>query len=141
LNLKRLNPEESFKLMQEEGYTYLDVRTPEEFSAGHPEGSYNIPWALRDPATAQMTPNADFLSVVEATFPKDARLLLGCRSGGRSTSAANVMFSAGYTDLVENYAGWVAHKDGTQGWASTDLPAGEGTPEERSYETLKKNVS
>ena len=51
-----------------------------------------------------MTPNAEFLAVVEALYPKDARLVLGCRSGQRSMRAADVLSGAGYTGLVAKRA-------------------------------------
>ncbi|MFT5292097.1 MAG: rhodanese-related sulfurtransferase [Planctomycetota bacterium] len=51
----------------------IDVRTPEEFAAGHVPGAYNVPFIFR---TAQgAIPNADFVSVLEANFAKDASLV------------------------------------------------------------------
>ena len=36
MDVKRIDPEEARVLLDsEEGYTYLDVRTEEEFAAGH----------------------------------------------------------------------------------------------------------
>jgi rhodanese-related sulfurtransferase len=64
-----------------EGATLLDVRTPEEFAAGHVDGARNIPvqvlgGRLRD-------------------VPK-GRVVVYCRSGGRSASAAALLRQAGY---------------------------------------------
>jgi hypothetical protein len=59
-----------------EGWICLDVRTPEEFRAGHVAGAWNIPFALRDRA-GRMAPNLEFVAVVKRMFPSDARLVLG----------------------------------------------------------------
>ena len=41
--MSRISPAEAFAKMKDEGFTYVDVRTPEEFEAGHPEGARNVP--------------------------------------------------------------------------------------------------
>ena len=93
--VKRVSPDEALALMQEEGYVYLDVRSVPEFEAGHPEGAYNVP--LLDMGPQGMTPNPAFLQVVQAHFPKDAKLVVGCKAGGRSLSAASLLEANGYT--------------------------------------------
>lgn len=35
------------------GYAYLDVRTPQEFAAGHVPRAVNVPWVRRDAATGR----------------------------------------------------------------------------------------
>ena len=59
-----------------EVWIYVDVRTPEEFHAGHVAGAWNVPFALRDRA-GRMAQNAEFLAVLKRIFPSDARLVLG----------------------------------------------------------------
>src|SRR4029450_1350588 len=78
----RVSPEEARQMMDEEAYVYVDVRAIPEFEAGHPEGAYNVP--LLHARAGTMLPNPDFLAVMQRHFPKDARLVVGCRSGGRS---------------------------------------------------------
>ena len=39
---RRLDPQASHSLLTQ-GWTYLDVRTVEEYSACHPSGAWNIP--------------------------------------------------------------------------------------------------
>jgi rhodanese-related sulfurtransferase len=100
----------------ESGYKYLDVRTPEEYSAGHVNGSVNIPVWLRDQATGQMAANPGFVDTVETQFPnKDTKLCLGCLSGKRSEQAAAMLTDAGYSDLVNM-------SEGYQGWCAAGLP-------------------
>lgn len=141
VNLKRYNVPESNALMQEQDYIYIDVRTPEEFEAGHPEGAFNIPVNLRDPELGRMIPNEEFVSIVEAHFAKDAKLLLGCRSGVRSTRAAMMLDAVGYTDLAENYPGWMGARDGSPGWSLCDVPQATGQPDGRSYSALVQTKS
>ena len=111
--------------MKHEAFTYVDVRTEEEFAGGHPEGAVNVPWMLA--GASGMEPNHDFLAVMEKTFAKDAPLVLGCKSGNRSARAARALATAGFTRMFDQRAGW----DGLRGsfgeltepgWSRTDLP-------------------
>lgn len=140
MSVKEATPEESSRLVQEERYVYLDVRTEAEFEQGHPPGAYNVPVIFRDD-TGQPEPNTDFLSVVEAHFPRDTKFVLGCRSGGRSARAQQMLLHAGYGEVVNNLHGWEGRTDwdGTflPGWSKTELPVETGQPEERSYTSLK----
>jgi len=55
------------------GSLLIDVRTPEEFSAGHVPGAYNVPFLFRGPSGA--APNPEFASTLERHFGKDAALV------------------------------------------------------------------
>lgn len=94
----------------EQGYTYADVRTPEEFIAGRPPGAVNIPFMLR--TLEGMQPNPEFLQAWKETFPDPtAPIVVGCKSGNRSARACAVLVQEEYADLVDNscgYDGWVA---------------------------------
>jgi phage shock protein E len=59
----------------EAGLVILDIRTPEEFAAGHIDGAINIDFK-----------SADFGSGLDA-LDKTKPCLMHCRSGGRSTAA------------------------------------------------------
>ena len=75
-----LEPRACHKLVSEDGWTYIDVRTPDEFSAGHPVGAQNIPFALIGPGG--MMPNPMFLQVMGALYSKDSKLVVeGPREG------------------------------------------------------------
>uniref|UniRef100_A0A2P2K0Q4 Uncharacterized protein MANES_01G151800 n=1 Tax=Rhizophora mucronata TaxID=61149 RepID=A0A2P2K0Q4_RHIMU len=50
------------------GHRYLDVRTPEEFSAGHAVGAINVPYMYR--VGSGMTKNPNFLEDVSSNFGK-----------------------------------------------------------------------
>ena len=140
-NIKRVSPADAKQLL-DDGYVYLDVRSEPEFAAGHPAGAVNVP--LMHAGPRGMTPNPEFLAVVEALYPKDARLVLGCRSGQRSMRAADVLQGAGYTGLVDQRAGF----DGTRdtfgqvteaGWGQAGLPVETTTPG-GSYGELKQRA-
>ncbi|MGC4070463.1 MAG: rhodanese-like domain-containing protein [Polyangiaceae bacterium] len=91
-----VTPEEA-KALLDEGYVYLDVRSEPEFEAGHPPKAINVP--LQHAAAGGMVPNDDFLAVVEANLAKDARVVIGCKAGGRSRRAAEILSAAGYENL------------------------------------------
>lgn len=63
----------------------LDVRTPEEFVAGHVPGAVNIPY--------------DRLASRIAEVPKDRDVVLYCRSGRRAGLAAETLAAGGYKRL------------------------------------------
>lgn len=67
---------------------WIDVRDPNEFSAGHVEGAINIPHTEIASGIGAVTEN------------KDADLYLYCRSGRRSGLAANVLREMGFTNVV-----------------------------------------
>lgn len=140
--VKRISPEEARTLMDEQGYAYLDVRSVPEFEAGHPRGAYNIPLAHLGPGGGGMAPNFDFLTVVQKTFPKDSKLVVGCKSGGRSLQAAMILLSSGYADLIDQRCGFTGGLDASgrpeRGWGPRGLPSATEAEAGRSYEELKK---
>ena len=139
MSVERIGPEEAKKRMDEDGYTYLDVRSVPEFDAGHPAGAYNIP--LNHAGPAGMKANPDFLAVVEATFPKDAKLIVGCKAGGRSLKAAQLLIQAGFTRVLDQKAGWDGARDpfgqlAEPGWSRKELPASTTPEAGRSWREL-----
>ncbi len=124
-NVVRVSPAEAKRLMDEEGYLYVDVRSAPEYEAGHPVGAVNVPIMHAGPAG--MTPNPDFAAVMSAAYAKDRKLVLGCRSGQRSLRAAEVLMSAGFTAIVEQRAGHEGSRNAfgavaEKGWAAEGLP-------------------
>nr|XP_043606040.1 thiosulfate sulfurtransferase 16, chloroplastic-like [Erigeron canadensis] len=93
--------------LHQAGHRYLDVRTPEEFSAGHAVGAINVPYLFR--LGSGMTKNPDFIEEVLSHFGKDDEILVGCQLGKRSLMAASDLLSAGFTgitDIAGGYAAW-----------------------------------
>jgi rhodanese-related sulfurtransferase len=74
-----------------------------------------------------MTPNPNFLQAIEAAFPKDRKLILGCQAGGRSQYAADILDRAGYQDVSNMKGGFGGAKDPmgrvvAPGWLQSNLP-------------------
>jgi rhodanese-related sulfurtransferase len=127
--------------MERQGYLYVDVRSVPEFQAGHPEGAYNVP--LLDMGPAGMAPNPDFLEVMQRAFPKDAKLVLGCRAGGRSARAADMLESVGFTDVLDQRAGFegapnpMTGRVAEPGWRPAGLPVARDAAPGRDYQALR----
>lgn len=125
-NVKRVPPAEAQRLIVEEGYLYLDVRSEPEYAAGHPTGAHNVP--LMVPGPRGMAQNPDFLDLVEALYPKETKIVAGCRSGRRSLRAVEMMIAAGFTTVVDQRAGFEGDRDAfgqvtEQGWGPLGLPS------------------
>jgi rhodanese-related sulfurtransferase len=63
----------------------IDVRTPEEFAGGHIPGAVNIP--------------VQEIAGRLAEVAQDRPVVLYCRSGNRSTQAAQILDAAGYAPV------------------------------------------
>jgi len=68
----------------------IDVRTPEEFSAGHIDGAINIP-------VEQVGQGIQFIKGVK----KDSPILVYCRSGRRSAIAKSALEQQGYKRILD----------------------------------------
>ncbi len=83
-----------------DGATLIDVRRDYEFAAGHLEGARNV-------EMNQLTSHAE-------EVPRDRPVLFYCRSGNRSSMAADAFVQAGYD--AHNLAG------GIQAWKDEGRP-------------------
>jgi phage shock protein E len=68
---------------------FIDVREADEFAAGHVVGAVNIPLSQIPSGTKNLE-----------DIPKDAAIVLYCRSGNRSAIALNLLKQLGYTNPV-----------------------------------------
>ncbi len=141
MSVRRVAPAEAASLLAE-GYVYLDVRSVPEFEGGHPEGAYNVPLAHLGPGG--MRPNPSFLAVVERHFPKDARLVVGCKAGGRSAQASALLAAAGFTNVVDQRCGF----DGAPGaggfeagWQAAGLPTSDEAATGHTWAALSEEHS
>ena len=94
-------------------------------------------------ANGRMSPNADFQKVVTANFPRDTKLVVGCKAGGRSLQAAALLEAAGYTSVVDMRGGYHGEHDGMgrvtcPGWLESKLPVETATPADKTYAGLSK---
>jgi len=137
--IKRITPEEAAALL-DQGWKYVDVRTQQEFESGHPDGAYNVP--IMNQSGRSLVANPDFASVMTRRFAKGDRLIVGCKSGGRSLRAAGVLASLGFTDVVDmrgGFAGEVGPGGSVScaGWQSLGLPVASDPQPGRSYRDLR----
>jgi phage shock protein E len=72
----------------------LDVRTPEEYAAGHIPGVTLIP--------------LDQVGTRLSEIPKDKTVVVTCRSGNRSAQAAELLRQKGYDDVHNMLGGFAA---------------------------------
>lgn len=86
-----------------QGLTIVDVRTPEEFRLGHLPGAENMDF-FGGPFDAQIR-----------TLPKNAPVLLYCRTGNRSAAALESMEKVGLTNILHMHEGITA-------WQKAGLP-------------------
>ena len=99
-----LPPVEFQQKVSEVGTTQLvDVRTPEEFNAGHIEGAKNF-----------NIDDAAFESQV-ATLDKTKPVLVYCKAGGRSSTAAKKLKELGFQEVYELDGGMMS-------WNNKNLP-------------------
>ena len=75
-SFETLNPPATRERMDAGAWTYIDVRTVEEFDQGHVPGSWNVPFAFRDP-TEGMVPNPEFVAAIKRHFATDSHLVFG----------------------------------------------------------------
>ena len=142
---KQITAQEAYEMLTgEEGWVYIDVRTEGEFTSGHPDGAVNIPIAFPDPAGG-MALNETFLQVVQAHYPAEKKIIVGCQAGPRSDAAANVLDEAGYQDVASVRGGFGGLRDATgqiiaPGWASLGLPVSQDNGDGTSYESLAAKV-
>ena len=87
---RQISMAEAVEMMEkEENYIILDVRTEQEFAAGH------IPGAI-------LLPNETIGTKEIPHLPdKDQLIMVYCRSGNRSKQASGKLVQLGYTNIVE----------------------------------------
>ena len=89
-----------------------------------------------------MTPNPDFTEVFAHRFLKDDKILVGCKTGGRSRRAAELLCDLGYVAMIDVRGGFEGERDVlgrtiVTGWKERGLPVECEAPG-RSYEELAK---
>lgn len=125
--IDNLTPKQAWELLQQNHSAVLiDVRTQMEHAyVGHPPGAVHIPW--KEAPSWEINPN--FINDVKKIVPvKDAPILLLCRSGQRSLSAAKALEDAGYQRLINITDGFEGaldankHRNQMSGWRFCGLP-------------------
>ena len=143
-DIRQVTPPEAKRILDATpGAVYLDVRTPEEFAAGHPEGAINVPVFLK--GLPGMRPNDEFLPLVEKIHAKDRPILCGCQAGGRSMKAAEILAAAGFRDVANVQGGFGGARDATgrvvvPGWRDAGLPVSTDASDTVTYEGMRRKA-
>ncbi|HIJ84079.1 MAG: thiosulfate sulfurtransferase [Magnetococcales bacterium] len=124
-NLLQATPDEAFRLSQQEGTVFIDIRSEiEHFFVGNPVGVINIPW--QDAPDFELNP--DFVPAVFRVAKKHQTVLLICRSGHRSIDAGNALLEAGFQAVYNVLEGFEGdrdeknHRSSVNGWRFRGLP-------------------
>jgi rhodanese-related sulfurtransferase len=134
MSVIRVQPREAAQLVAA-GHSYVDVRSVPEFDAGHAPGAFNVPLLHLVPGRG-MVPNPEFMAAMEKRFPRDAQLVIGCKAGGRSNRAAELLLAAGWTKVVDMAGGWEG-EPGVLGWRVQGLPVEATAAADHTWEGLK----
>ena len=106
-NIKDISAQEAWELVQDNrgnpDFIILDVRTPEEYDAGHIEGAIMIDF------------NAGNFREEVDKLDKDKDYLVYCRSGNRSGQAVAIMEELGFLEICHMNGGMLE-------WTAEDLP-------------------
>ena len=87
---RQITMQQAVEMMEkEENYIILDVRTHEEFAAGHIPGAIVIPNETIGTEELPLLPD------------KDQLIMVYCRSGNRSKQASDKLVKLGYTNIIE----------------------------------------
>ena len=87
---RQITMQEAVEMMEKEkDYIILDVRTEQEFAAGHIPGAIVIPNETIGTEEISQLPD------------KDQLIMVYCRSGNRSKQASDKLVRLGFTNIVE----------------------------------------
>ena len=87
---RQISQEEAKEMMDTQDALIMDVREQDEYDSGHIPGAVLLPvGAITEDSAAEIIPE------------KDTTVLVYCRSGNRSKTAAQALAELGYTDVCE----------------------------------------
>ena len=87
---RQISQEEAKEMMDTQDVLILDVREQDEYDSGHIPGAVLLPVGIiTEDSAAEVIPG------------KDTTVLVYCRSGNRSKTAAQALAELGYTDICE----------------------------------------
>jgi rhodanese-related sulfurtransferase len=97
-----------------------------------------------DPARG-MVVNENFVRIVEANFPREKNIIVGCQAGPRSNAAAGLLQQAGFQDVSNMLGGFGGMRDqmgnaSAPGWAASGLPVSQDNGEGISYQSMSAKV-
>jgi len=102
--IKEISLDEAKKELDAGKAVFLDIRTAKEYKKGHLPKAVFMQRGLLEFKIAKKLPD------------KNAKVIVYCKTGGRSSLATDTLKKMGYTDVVSMAGGWVA-------WAKAGYPA------------------
>jgi rhodanese-related sulfurtransferase len=100
---KRASPAEVVQIMNRGKNVLVDIRTPEEFAAGHLRDAKNIPMADFDKRIGELEKS------------KSKSIVVICQTGAKADKAVRQLQAAGFQDVV-------ALEGGLAAWQAASLP-------------------
>jgi len=138
--IEQTNPQGAKEILdKDKDATYLDVRSIPEFKDGHAEGAINIPIMHADQETGSMIPNPNFAQVAQSVLDPNKTYVVGCKMGGRSQKACELLSALGFVKLY-NIDGGFGGNDREVGWKDQGLPVSTAHGDGVSYESLKTKI-
>lgn len=101
--VKNLSPADAVQVINRQAGTVIDVREPAEYKTGHIPNAMNLPMSSLATQTKQLAKH------------KDRPLVLACRSGNRSVTAAMMLRKQGFEQVYSLAGGMAA-------WERDNLP-------------------
>ncbi len=101
--LAEISPQQAVEIVENSNAIIIDVRTQEEWDAGHIPGAIHIP-------LSEVKDRIDEFKAYEGQ-----PIVMQCRSGRRSATAGKILVEAGYADVSTLTGGIIA-------WKKENLP-------------------
>ena len=101
--VKNVIPADAVQMINRQAGTVIDVREPAEYKTGHIPNAMNVPMSNLATQTKQLAKH------------KDRPLVLACRSGNRSVTAAMMLRKQGFEQVYSLAGGMIA-------WERDNLP-------------------
>jgi rhodanese-related sulfurtransferase len=111
--IREILPEQAAEILAQRGdagWSFVDVREPDEFAAGHLPGARNFPRGFLEVKADLEHPKRDAWLA-----ERDRPLVLYCGGGHRSALAAKTLQEMGFTKVVSLAEGWT-------GWTKRGYP-------------------
>ncbi len=95
--IKEVSVQDAKNMLDKGGCLFLDCRTAKEYKMGHIPGAVLLQRGL-----------IEFYMAKKVTDDKNAKIVVYCKSGGRSCCATKTLTEMGYKDALSMDGGWKA---------------------------------
>eukprot|EP00871_Galdieria_phlegrea_P000264 jgi/Galph1/1238/GphlegSOOS_G6033.1 len=113
-SVQSVKPSEAHQRKLAENWKHLDVRTKEEYDAGHAKDSVCVPVMFRT-KDGKFEENPSFLDEVKRIFKPEDKILVSCLKGPRGQKAVEKLTAGGFSTAVNIEGGF-------ESWQKESLP-------------------